>query len=136
MGLLDQIGNAVQGGMGKSGGAQGALLQQLVGMLSKPGALNNLMGAFQGAGLGNVVQSWVSTGQNLPISPDQVRSVLGQGTVADMAKRAGMDESETANTLSGLLPELVDKATPDGKVPSQPDFGNLMSSLGKAFTSH
>jgi uncharacterized protein YidB (DUF937 family) len=135
MGLLDQIGNAVQGGMGKAG-PQGALLQQLIGMLSKPGGLNNLMGAFQGAGLGNVVQSWISTGQNLPISPDQVRSVLGQGTLSNMAKGAGMNESETASTLSGLLPDVVDKVTPDGKVPSQPDFGKLMSSLGQTFKSH
>src|SRR5688572_1412477 len=102
MGLLDQISGAMQGGAGKSGGAQGLLLQQLVGMLNKPGGLNNLMGAFQGAGLGNVVQSWVSTGQNMPISPDQVRSVLGEDTVSDLAQRAGMDESTTTNTLSSL----------------------------------
>jgi uncharacterized protein YidB (DUF937 family) len=136
MGLLDHISGAVQGDAGKGGGANVVLLQELVMMLNKPGGLSNLMGAFQGAGLGNVVQSWIGTGQNMPISPEQVRSILGKDTLSDMAQRAGIDESATASTLSGLLPEVVDKVTPDGKVPSQPDFGGLMSALGRSFTSH
>ena len=86
MGLLDQIGGAVGGALGGQGkgGVQAVLLQQLIAMLSKPGALSNLTQSFQSAGLGNILQSWIGTGQNLPISADQVRKVLGSGTVADL----------------------------------------------------
>jgi len=133
MGLLDQIAAAVPGvaGKGQGTGVNAVLLQQLMMMLSKPGALDNLLAAFRGGGLGNVLQSWIGTGQNLPISADQVRTVLGAGTVSELAKQVGIGESETANALSSLLPHVVDKLAPGGKLPSQPDFSGLMSSLGK-----
>lgn len=135
MSLLDQIGGLVGGalGQGGKGGTSAILLQQLVGMLSKPGALGNLMSSFQGAGLGNVVQSWTGTGQNLPISGDQVRQVLGQGTVADLAKSAGIGESDASNALAGLLPQVIDKLSPSGNLPSQGDLGGALASLGKMF---
>lgn len=133
MGLLDQIGGAVGGvmGQGGQGGANAVLLQQLVAMLSKPGALGNLASAFQGAGLGNVLQSWLGNGQNLPISGDQVRQVLGSGTVADMAKSAGIGEADASNALAGLLPQVMDKLSPDGNLPSQGNLSGALSSLGK-----
>ena len=135
MGLLDQIGGAVGGalGQGKGGGIAAVLLPQLIAMLSKPGALGNLTSAFQGAGLGNVLQSWLGTGQNLPISGDQVKQVLGSGTVADLAKSAGIGESETSNALAGLLPQVIDKLSPGGSMPSQGDLGGALASLGKMF---
>lgn len=135
MGLLDQIGGAVGGalGQGKGGGLTAVLLPQLISMLSKPGALGNLTSAFQSAGLGNVLQSWLGSGQNLPISGDQVKQVLGAGTVADLAKSAGVGESETSNALAGLLPQVMDKLSPGGNLPSQGDLGGALSSLGKLF---
>ncbi len=135
MGLLDQIGGAVGGalGQGKGGGIAAVLLPQLISMLSKPGALGNLTSAFQGAGLGNVLQSWLGSGQNLPISGDQVKQVLGSGTVADLAKSAGIGESETSNALAGLLPQVIDKLSPGGNLPAQGDLGGALSSLGKLF---
>ena len=132
MGLLDQVGGALGGALGQGGGgAKAILLQQLVAMLSKPGALQQVMGAFKGAGLENILQSWVGTGQNLPISGDQVKQVLGSGKVAELAKQAGIGESETANMLSGILPQVIDKITPGGSVPAQGELGDLMGSLGK-----
>jgi hypothetical protein len=68
-------------------------------MLSKPGALADLTRKFQSAGLGNILQSWIGTGQNLPISADQVRKVLGAGAVTDLAKKAGIGEPETSSAL-------------------------------------
>lgn len=135
MGLLDQIGGAVGGvlGQGGKGGVSGVLVQQLISMLSKPGALQNLTAAFQGAGLGNVLQSWLGDGQNLPISGDQVKQVLGSGTVADMAQKAGIGESDASNALAGLLPQVMDKLSPGGNLPSQGDLGGALSSLGKMF---
>src|ERR1044072_2946525 len=124
MGILDQLGGAVGGvlGQGKGGGVAAALLPQLIAMLSKPGALANLTNAFQSAGLGNILQSWIGTGQNLPISADQVTKVLGAGTIGDLAKKAGVGESETSSALASLLPQVVDKISPGGNVPAGHDL--------------
>jgi len=133
MGAFDSIGGALGGVLGGQGqgGVKAILLQQLISMLSKPGALEKVMGAFNGAGLGNILQSWIGTGQNLPISADQVKQVLGSGTVADLAKHAGIGEGETASTLSSLLPQVIDKLSPGGEVPAAGELGGLMGSLGK-----
>src|SRR6185312_12881744 len=133
MGLIHQLGSAVSGvtGQGAGGGVKALLLQQLVSMLSKPGAMDNLLASFKSAGAGNILQSWIGTGQNLPISADQVRAVLGKGTVSQLAEGAGVAEPEAADTLTSLLPQVIDKLTPDGAVPSQLNLGGLTSSLGK-----
>jgi uncharacterized protein YidB (DUF937 family) len=132
MGLLDQVGGALGGALGGTGGgAKAILLQQLIAMLSKPGALQNLMGAFQNAGLGNILQSWLGTGANLPIDASQVTKVLGAGTVGDLAKKAGISEGETAGTLSSLLPQVIDQISPGGAAPSQTQLGGLLASVGK-----
>jgi uncharacterized protein YidB (DUF937 family) len=135
MGVLDQFGGAVGSvlGQGKGAGAGAVLLQQLVAMLSKPGALADLTSKFQSAGLDNVLQSWIGTGQNLPISADQVRQVLGAGTVADLANKAGIGESETTGVLASLLPQVIDKISPGGKVPGANDLSGTLASLGKLF---
>jgi uncharacterized protein YidB (DUF937 family) len=133
MGVLDQLGGTLGNvlGQGKGAGVSAVLLQQLIGMLSKPGALASLTNAFQSAGLGNVLQSWIGSGQNLPISADQIRQVLGSGTVADLAKKAGIGESETSSALASLLPQVIDMVTPGGNVPAQHDLGGALASLGK-----
>ena len=132
MGLLDQVVGAALGGAGKSGGGLDAiLLQQLIGMLSKPGALNNLMASFQQQGLGNILQSWLGSGQNLPISPSQVQQVLGDGMLSSLAKSAGVGVPETASALSSLLPKVVDGISPGGKAPEGNDLGGLLASVGK-----
>jgi uncharacterized protein YidB (DUF937 family) len=140
MGLLDQIGGALGGALGQGqagkaagGGLVAALLPQLISMLSQPGALGNLANSFQNAGLGNVLQSWLSTGQNLPISGDQVKQVLGAGTLTNLAKSAGVGESEASGAIAGLLPDVMDKLSPGGNLPSQGDLGSALSSLGKLF---
>ncbi len=116
MGLMDQVTGALGGALGeaKGGGVNAILVQQLISMLSKPGALTNLIGAFQSNGLGNVVQSWLGTGANLPIQPAQLTQVLGSGTIGELSRKAGISEPETANALSGLLPQVIDKLSPGG----------------------
>lgn len=135
MSMLDQLGGAVGSalGQGKNAGVSAVLLQQVIAMLSKPGALGNLTSAFQSAGLGNILQSWVGTGQNLPISAEQIQKVLGAGTVADLAKKAGIGESETTSALASLLPQVIDKVSPSGSVPAHNDLGGALASLGKLF---
>lgn len=133
MGIMDQVGGALGGVLGQGGkaGANAALLQQVVSMLSKPGALNDLIGAFQKQGLGNVVQSWIGTGENLPISGDQLQKVLGPGVLAGLASKAGMGEADAAGKLSGLLPQVIDKLSPGGKTPASNDLGGMLSSVSK-----
>lgn len=136
MGLLDQIGGALgQGQAGKAagGGLVAALLPQLISMLSQPGAMGNLTNAFQQAGLGNVLQSWLGTGENLPISGDQVKQVLGAGNVADLGARAGLTETDASNAIASLLPQVMDKLSPGGSLPAQGDLGSALSSLSKLF---
>jgi uncharacterized protein YidB (DUF937 family) len=124
MGLLDGVlGMAAQAlGQGQTvGGASPDLLQAALGMLSNEGpagGLSGLVQAFQQGGMGNVVQSWIGTGQNLPISADQLQAVLGSDTVAQIAQRVGLDPSQLTAQLAQVLPGMVDKLTPDGQAPA------------------
>lgn len=119
MGLLDQLGQAAAGMMG-SGNDQNPLMQAVVGLLgqqSAVGGLGGLIQAFQKNGLGEIVNSWVSTGKNLPISPQQVQQGLGGDLLKQLAAQAGLSPDAAGNQLASLLPGLVDKLTPDGKLP-------------------
>lgn len=132
MGLLDSVLGAALGGGGQGGG-QADLLNMVVGMLAgggQPGGaggggLGGLIEQFQRSGLGDVVGSWVSTGQNLPISPDQLGQVLGSDQIAGMASKLGIDQSALLGQLSHMLPQVVDHLTPNGQVPAQIDAGGL-----------
>ncbi|MFZ1281657.1 MAG: YidB family protein [Ignavibacteriaceae bacterium] len=113
--------NTVKSALG-GGDNQGDLLSSVMGLLGG-GGLNNLISQFGAKGLGDVVGSWVGTGKNLPVSPDQLKGVLGDDTVKNIASKLGMDSNAVTSQLSNLLPDVVDKLTPDGKVPE----GDLMS---------
>jgi uncharacterized protein YidB (DUF937 family) len=128
-------GQGGQGGQGGGGGLGGMLGSALGGALGGGGGaaagggglagLGQLMEQFQRSGLGDVAGSWVSTGQNLPISPDQLGQVLGGDKVAGMASQLGMNPGDLLGQLSHLLPEVVDKITPNGHIPQASDLGNL-----------
>jgi len=139
MGLLDSVlGMAQQAlsGQATEGGASPDLLQAALGMLNSDapgGGIGGLVQAFQQGGLGNVVQSWIGTGQNLPISPEQLQSVLGGegGPLAQIAGKLGMNPADVAGHLSQLLPQLVDHATPDGQMPQGGGLGQLADLASK-----
>ncbi|MFZ1281728.1 MAG: YidB family protein [Ignavibacteriaceae bacterium] len=114
--------NTVKSALG-GGDKQGDLLSSVMGLIGGQGGLNNLISQFGAKGLGDVVGSWVGTGKNLPVSPDQLKGVLGDDTVKNIASKLGMDSNAVTSQLSNLLPNVVDKLTPDGKVPE----GDLMS---------
>lgn len=143
MGLLDSIVGALGQGQGQGGGGNAALLNMVVGMLSNNGGgaggsgngLGALVEQFTRGGLGDVVGSWVSTGQNLPVSPEQLGSVLGGDKIAGMASQLGINQGDLLGQLSQMLPQVVDKLTPQGQVPSGELGGaggldGLMSGLG------
>ena len=123
MGLLDQVVGALAGG--QSGG-NNALLETVMKMVSDPqnGGLLGLIQSFQQGGLGDIVNSWVSNGQNLPISAEQIQSVLGGSSLGNIASQLGMNSEEASGSLASMLPQLIDSLTPNGEVPQG---GDLMS---------
>ena len=96
-----------------------------------PGGLSGLIASFQKGGLGEIVSSWVGKGENLPVSADQLGSVLDPGVVQSLADKTGQDASSVLGSLSTMLPQLVDKATPDGTAQPGQSFNptDLLASL-------
>lgn len=119
MSLFDQIGGLL-GGNEQAGGA----LQAVSSLLEQQGGVAGLVQQFQQGGLSEVVSSWVGTGQNLNISPEQIQAVLGSGPVADIAAKLGISPAEAASTVSQWLPQIVDKLTPNGQLPA--DGGDVL----------
>jgi uncharacterized protein YidB (DUF937 family) len=118
MSLFDQLGQAA-GGMLGGGGNQNPLLQaitSLLGQNSSVGGLAGLVQAFQKNGLADIVNSWVSTGQNLPVSAQQIKQGLGGDLLNQVASKAGLSPDAAGSQLAGLLPDLIDKLTPNGKI--------------------
>ena len=139
MGLFDSLLNSVLGGAtGGNSGQQNALVQLATSLITKNSTGNGLAGLaqqFDQKGLGDLMQSWIGTGQNKPISPDQMQQVLGAEQVQQFAQQTGMQGSQLTTALSALLPQLLDKLTPTGQVPPQNDLQGmltgLLGSLGK-----
>lgn len=101
------------------GGNQNPLLQavtSLLGQNSSVGGLAGLVQAFQKNGLADIVNSWVSTGQNLPVSAQQIKQGLGGDLLNQVASKAGLSPDAAGSQLAGLLPDLIDKLTPNGKI--------------------
>ncbi|HYR00117.1 MAG TPA: YidB family protein [Casimicrobiaceae bacterium] len=121
MGLLDGLLGGLMGGMSGSGTAaqqQNPLLQIALQLLQQNGGLQGMLSKFQQAGYGAQADSWVSTGQNMPISADALQQVLGHGQLAQIAQQLGMSRGEAAGGLASLLPQMVDRMTPQGQVPA------------------
>jgi uncharacterized protein YidB (DUF937 family) len=124
MGLLDMVTGAL-GGAGGNGGGANPLLGIVMQMLSNNGQSGGLAGlakAFQDKGMGDQMASWIGTGQNLPISPDQIKAVLGGGQLGQIASQLGMNEQQAAGGLADMLPQVIDKLTPNGQVPQENDL--------------
>lgn len=127
MGFLDEItkaGTKLLGGEGSGG-----LMEQVVELVNNPdtGGLTGLIETFKNKGLGDAVSSWISTGENSPVSGDEVTGALGSGTIQRIAQRVGISESNASSRLAELLPQVIDKLTPDGSVP---EGGLLDQALG------
>lgn len=132
MGLFDSIAGQVAGALSGQGGAQGSgLLQAVMGLINSPqvGGIEGLVAAFQTNGLGDVVQSWISTGQNLPISPEQLSAVLGSEQIGKVAQQLGLSSQETSSELSSLLPQVIDRLSPSGEVPQGDALQSAMGLL-------
>jgi uncharacterized protein YidB (DUF937 family) len=122
--ILDNLSDVLGGGKSEAKGEDKGILDSIMGMLGdkKSGGLDGLLKSFEGSGLGNIISSWVGKGENLPVSGDQIKSALGNDTIQNMAKKLGISEDTVSQKVAGVLPGLIDKLTPDGKVPN----GNIL----------
>ena len=140
MGLLDElIGNVLGAASGRNqsqdplssilsglaGGSQGQsgnlLLQLALSLLQQNGGLEGVLGKFRQGGLEQQADSWVSTGQNMNISADQLQQIFGSSTMSDLASQLGMPREQAGSTMAQVLPELINQLTPRGKVPENGD---------------
>ena len=135
MGLLDQLvgdmlgqTQAASGAPGNSPGLAGVLTNLLGGVNSpgQSGGFSGLIQQFRAAGLGHIVDSWVGNGPNAPVTPEQLRNVLGPQQTARMAAESGTTEQGLLSQLAQHLPGLVDRMTPEGRLP--PD--STLSAVG------
>ncbi|MBE0607347.1 MAG: DUF937 domain-containing protein [Deltaproteobacteria bacterium] len=129
MGFLDDAVGKVKGAVGGVGGEHSALVDGVLGLLSggsQGGGLQGLIQSFKDKGLGDIVSSWVGTGQNLPISGDQLKTGLGADLIGQLASKIGVSPDVATAKLTEILPGLIDKLTPEGQVP---DSGRLQQGL-------
>ncbi len=132
MALMDTIRGLLGG---KGGGSD--LLGQLPGMLTgKSGdglGLSRLVDQFKSAGLGEKADSWVGTGDNQPLEPDEMEKAVGSDRIDQMSKKSGLSIDAVKKELASVIPNLVNKLTPDGKLPSPSDLMGMVKGvdLGK-----
>ena len=119
MAFFDDLVGKVVGAVKGSPGQEGGLAAGVMGLLTNPetGGIAGLMQSFNQQGLGDVISSWVGTGTNKAISPDQVQEVLGSDVIQQLAEKSGISVDAAKAQLAELLPSLIDKVTPEGKVP-------------------
>jgi uncharacterized protein YidB (DUF937 family) len=123
MGIEDLAGAAL-----RTGGGQAGLLRAISAMVAG-GDLLSLLGNLSRSGMGDLVNSWVGTGENEPVSPRRLQEALGDEEIRRVAEEAGVSENEAASGLADLLPKLVDRLTPDGHVPGGDQIDDALGKL-------
>ena len=119
MGIFDSLENspALKGALSQLGAAVlPVVLSEIMGTGSQ-GGLNAIVAKLEQAGFGEQVKSWIGTGQNLPITADQLRKVLGSDTVRQLAARYNIPVDQLSQILAQELPKAVDHASPGGTLP-------------------
>lgn len=125
-GLGDVLGQVLGGALGgrSAGGSMGS---------ASGGGLGDILAQLQRAGYGEQADSWVGRGANKPIPPEAMPDVFGRDGISEIARRAGVTEDEASRGLSELLPEVVDRVTPEGEVPSFDALTNSVDELTQRF---
>lgn len=132
MGILDALMKNPQmiGDVAKFASENPQIAKAAMEMFSSKGAgggLGDIVGSLQSGGLAEVVNSWLSSGDNQAVEPAKLEQALGAGKMAAFAQKAGVSGSEASTLLAGMLPGLIDKLSPDGKMP---DTGGLDDMIG------
>ncbi|HKI24862.1 MAG TPA: YidB family protein [Candidatus Sulfotelmatobacter sp.] len=136
MGLLDNLENMAAGRVAGSNPEAAAVLEMIQ---NHPGGVSGMVEAFHNKGLGGVVNSWIGTGENQAVTPDQIQQALGSAPVQALAQKLGVSPEQAGSTLSQLLPTIVDKLSPNGAVPEHSNLlqmgEGLLAALGKTGTN-
>ena len=110
MGLLDGI----------VGGFLGGQMATVVNrFIEEQGGIGALVSKFNQAGMGSTINSWIGTGPNAPVSPDQMHQALGPELLQQLAAKTGLSTQDLAEKLSHILPGVIDHLTPDGTIPKR-----------------
>ena len=129
-GGLDDVLGGLMGGRG-GGGTMGALMPVLAGLLAS-GGLSKILGGLKANGLSAQADSWVGTGANEPVSGKDIEQAAGREQIQQVAQQLGVSESQAAEVVAQALPEVVDKVSPEGKLPPEQDLDAAFDKLAKA----
>jgi len=135
MGIFDEMAKGLLGKVLGGGGSQNPLMDIVLGLITNPqtGGLQGLIQTFKEKGLGDAVSSWVSTGENQPVSGDQIQHALGGNFIQQIGEQLGSSKSEVSGGLANLLPEIIDKLTPNGSLPESNQLQQGLELLKKNF---
>ena len=122
MGLLDGLLGGLMGG-GTQG--QSPLVQVALQLIQQNGGLPGIISKFQHGGMAEEVGSWVGTGQNLPMTGNQLQEILGSGSIGQIAQQLGLSHGDASSNLAQILPQIIDKLTPSGQIPA--DHGDMLA---------
>lgn len=120
MGFLDEMGKQLGGALSGTGTGKPDILQIVQSLMAQNGGLDGLLAKLKQGGLGDIVQSWLGNGQNLPVSAEQITQALGSPQIAAVAKQVGIDPQQVSSLLAQNLPGLVDKLSPNGALSGNP----------------
>ncbi len=127
MALMDSLLNAAMSAIGNhngEGGRQNAALGMLMELVQQSGGVGNLMAKLQQGGLGDALNSWISTqSSNQSVSGSDLQQALGGNAIEQVAAKFGLNGQQAGDLLAQYLPNLVDSATPEGKVQDADGFG-------------
>lgn len=118
MSVLDKVGGAIKGALGKVEAAAPGLISSTLAKTNF-GDLQGLVEQLQKGGLNEQVKSWLSSGANLPVTAEQIRTALGNQQVKQLAEQLGLPVDATLKLLTEHLPDVVDKASPAGRLQSK-----------------
>jgi uncharacterized protein YidB (DUF937 family) len=136
MGLLDGILGSLMGSLNQNQSSN--LLSSVSSLLQGAGGIEGLLGKFSGHGLGDLVKGWISTGPNPPATAQHVEQVFGAEKLSQIAAQVGIPVGDISGHIAQLLPQLVDKLTPNGQLPAAHEAQSglaslLQGGLGKLF---
>jgi uncharacterized protein YidB (DUF937 family) len=113
-----------------------AALSGLQTAVQQEGGIDGLMSKLRAGGMGEQVDSWVSTGSNESVQPAQLEHALGPDTVQRLSASSGLNVGQLLPLLAAFLPQIINMLTPKGNVPSgglnqggMPDLGGLLGGL-------
>ena len=130
------LGDIVGGLLGSQGGSHNAVVSALLASInSRPGGIGGLIDKFHAVGAGHVVDSWIGTGENLPVSPDTLEKVFGREELHALAGQSGVAPEQATGILAQILPHVISGATPNGELPAtgQLDASNVLNTVSQIF---